>query len=249
MGKLAHLTCNTWGVNPTGGVVSPSVTEFTATRGYHGSDSISTFRPNVASTSILSVAEDRLKALRGAIDVMGEVTNLPLAVDLDGTLIFTDMSRITFRRVLLPRFWLLPWMLYLDLTNRRARWKQILGRKLKFDPAELEYNEPFLAWLKEQKATGREIVLCTASEESVAQQIADYVGLFDDVMGSDGVTNLRMEAKGKALAERYGKGQFAYAGNSSHDLKTWPYAGEVIVVNASQETINALGDRPSLVFE
>jgi len=180
---------------------------------------------------------------------MGVVTNLPLAVDLDGTLIFTDMSKITFRRVLLPRFWLLPWMLYLDLTNRRARWKQILGRKLKFDPAELEYNEPFLAWLKEQKATGREIVLCTASEESVAKQIADYVGLFDDVMGSDGVTNLRMEAKGKALAERYGKGQFAYAGNSSHDLKTWPYAGEVIVVNASQETIKALGDRPSLVFE
>ncbi|HJM41231.1 MAG TPA: hypothetical protein QF514_03285 [Candidatus Thalassarchaeaceae archaeon] len=180
---------------------------------------------------------------------MGEATKLPLAVDLDGTLIFTDMSRVTFRRVVLPRFWLIPWMFFLDLTGRRARWKQILGRKLKFDPAELEYNEPFLAWLKEEKASGREVILCTASEISVATQIADYVGIFDDVMGSDGVTNLRMEAKGKALAERYGKGQFAYAGNSSHDLKTWPYAGEVIVVNASQQTINALGDRPSIVFE
>ena len=92
-------------------------------------------------------------------------------------------------------------------------------------------------------------MLCTAAEISVAKKIADHVGIFDDVMGSDGITNLRMEAKGKALAERYGKGQFAYAGNSSHDLKTWPYAGEVIVVNASKSTINALGDRPSIVFE
>ena len=31
------------------------------------------------------------------------------------------------------------------------------------------------------------------------QKIAEHVGLFDDVMASDGVTNLRMEAKGKPL--------------------------------------------------
>ena len=190
-----------------------------------------------------------MKALQRCLAIMGKPTSLPLAVDLDGTLILTDMSRVTIRRVVLPRFWLIPWLLFLELTKRRAKWKRVLGRKLKFDPAELVYHEQFLEWLKEQKASGREVILCTASEEFVAKKIADYVGLFDDVMASDGVTNLRMEAKGKALAERYGKGQFAYAGNSSHDLKTWPYAGEVIVVNASKSTINALGDRPSIVFE
>jgi phosphoserine phosphatase len=125
----------------------------------------------------------------------------------------------------------------------------VLGQRLKFDPAELEYHTEFLAWLKQQKATGREIILCTASEMCVAEKIAAHVGLFDDVMASDGITNLRMEAKGEALAARYGKGGFAYAGNSSHDLKTWPFAGEVIVVNASQRTRSQLGDRPSLVFE
>ena len=236
-------------MNPVGGVMIASVTEFTATRGYHGCDSMSTPCPKAASTSNLCEAEDRLKTLQWRRDDMGEATKLPLAVDLDGTLIFTDMSRVTIRRVVLPRFWLIPWIFFLDLTGKRARWKQILGRKLKFDPAELEYNQPFLAWLKEEKASGREVILCTASEISVAKKIADHVGIFDDVMGSDGITNLRMEAKGKALAERYGEGQFAYAGNSSHDLKTWPYAGEVIVVNASQSTLNALGDQPSIVFE
>jgi phosphoserine phosphatase len=180
---------------------------------------------------------------------MGETTDLPLAVDLDGTLILTDMSRVTIRRVVLPRPWLLPKLLWLEMTGRRAAWKRELGQRLKFDPAELNYHSTFLDWLKEQKATGREIILCTASEMCVAEKIAAHVGLFDDVMASDGITNLRMEAKGMALAERYGKGNFAYAGNSSHDLKTWPYAGEVIVVNASQKTLNALGDRPSVIFE
>lgn len=180
---------------------------------------------------------------------MGETTDLPLAVDLDGTLILTDMSRVTIRRVVLPRPWLLPWVLALELTGRRARWKRVLGERLRFDPAELVYHADFLEWLKGEKARGREIILCTASERCVAERIAAHVGLFEDVMASDGVTNLRMAAKGRALAERYGEGGFAYAGNSSHDLKTWPYAGEVIVVNASQRTLKALGDRPTLVFD
>ncbi|MDP6906315.1 MAG: haloacid dehalogenase-like hydrolase [Candidatus Thalassarchaeaceae archaeon] len=180
---------------------------------------------------------------------MGDATDLPLAVDLDGTLILTDMSRVTIRRVVLPRPWLLPKLLWLEITGRRAAWKRELGQRLEFNPAELTYHEKFLSWLKEQKKTGREIILCTASESCVAEKIADYVGIFEDVMASDGIVNLRMEAKGKALAERYGEGNFAYAGNSSHDLKTWPYAGEIIVVNASKRTIKALGDRPSLIFE
>ena len=94
---------------------------------------------------------DRLKLVRPCLWAMGKTTNLPLAVDLDGTLILTDMSRVTIRRVVLPRFWLFPWLLYLELTGQRARWKRVLGRRLKFDPAELVYHEAFLAWLKEQK--------------------------------------------------------------------------------------------------
>lgn len=176
-------------------------------------------------------------------------SDLPLAVDLDGTLILTDMSRVTIRRVLLPRPWLVPWVLALEIAGKRARWKRVLGERLKFDPAELTYHAEFLTWLEGEVARGREVILCTASERCVAEKIAAHVGLFSDVMASDGITNLRMAAKGRALAERYGEGQFAYAGNSSHDLKTWPFAGEIIVVNASQRTKAALGDTPSLIFD
>ena len=180
---------------------------------------------------------------------MGETTDLPLAVDLDGTLILTDMSRVTIVRVVLPRPWLIPSLIWWELTGQRAKWKRSLGKRLRFEPAELVYHEEFLAWLKEQKATGREIIMCTASERCVAEKISEYIGLFEDVMASDGITNLRRDTKGEALAARYGKGGFAYAGNSYHDLGTWPFAGEIIVVNASKRTLKALGDQPSLVFD
>ncbi len=68
---------------------------------------------------------------------MGETTDLPLAVDLDGTLILTDMSRVTIRRVVLPRPWLIPGLIWWELTGKRAKWKRSLGKRLKFEPAEL----------------------------------------------------------------------------------------------------------------
>ena len=69
---------------------------------------------------------------------------MPLAVDLDGTLILTDMSALSAKRI----FWRSPWMilgvLLDELAGRRAKWKQDLARRLVFDPAELAYHEAFL---------------------------------------------------------------------------------------------------------
>ncbi len=174
---------------------------------------------------------------------------LPLAVDLDGTLIKTDMSRVTIRRVVLPRPWLLLKVVCLEIIGKRARWKRDLGRRLDFDPAELEYHEEFRSWLAEQKESGREVILCTASERAVAERIAEHVGLFSDVMASDGEVNLRKQAKADALVARFGEGGFAYAGNSSHDFPVWKVAGEVIVVNAPASVRQNMAARSSMVFD
>ena len=53
-----------------------------------------------------------------------EAQSYPLAVDLDGTLILTDMSWVSIRRVILPRPWRILGFLWLELTGRRAVWKQ-----------------------------------------------------------------------------------------------------------------------------
>jgi len=68
---------------------------------------------------------------------------IPIAVDMDGTLILTDMSWVSIKRVILRRPWSIVGMLAKEFTGRRAQWKRDLAERLVFDPAELEYHEEF----------------------------------------------------------------------------------------------------------
>jgi apolipoprotein N-acyltransferase len=157
---------------------------------------------------------------------------IPLCVDLDGTLIETDLLWESLARLLRRNpFQLLPVLFW--WTRGRAFLKRQLVRRVTIDPAALPYHEPFLAFLREQKATGRKLVLVTASDRDMALPVANHVGLFDEVLGSDGKTNLRGANKLKALLEKFGERGFDYAGNSPADLAVWRGAHEAIVVNAS----------------
>lgn len=162
---------------------------------------------------------------------IGCMNIVPLVVDLDGTLILTDMlheSAIGATRnrplmaLCLP-FW---------LARGKALLKRRLAEGFDFDPALLPYNESFLAWLRAQRESGRKLVLCTASDHRLAESIAEHLGLFDEVLASDGETNLAGTLKAQVLCERYGEGGFDYAGNSYADLAVWRHARNAIVVNS-----------------
>ena len=116
----------------------------------------------------------------------------------------------------------------------RAFFKQQLAAHVQVDAATLPYHQPFLVWLTEQKRAGRKLVLATASDIEMARPVARHVGLFDEILTSDGRTNLRGAAKRRKLVELYGDRGFDYAGNSSVDLGVWPQARGAIVVNASK---------------
>ena len=64
--------------------------------------------------------------------------------------------------------------------------------------------------------------------------MAERFKIFSCVIGSDGKTNLRGEAKLRRLTELFGPKGFDYAGDSSADLPVWRGAAEAIVVNASR---------------
>ena len=156
----------------------------------------------------------------------------PLVVDLDGTLIHTDMLHEHALRLLRDRpldvLRIPAW-----LSQGKAALKQRLARLIQVDPALLPYNEPLLAWLRDQRRAGRTLVLCTASDRTVADAIAAHLGLFDDVIASDGVTNLAGAHKAEHLVSRFGAQGFDYAGNSHADLAVWAKARHAIVVGAS----------------
>lgn len=160
-------------------------------------------------------------------------TQVPLAVDLDGTLIRTDIMWESLVR-LLRQNPLAAFASLFALLQGRAYFKQQLAARVNVDPANLPYHTAFLGWLKEQKAAGRKLVLATASDIKMANPIAAHVGLFDDVMASDGKTNLRNAAKRHALTARFGERGYDYAGNSYDDLGVWPGTRQAVVVNASE---------------
>ncbi len=161
----------------------------------------------------------------------GSDSAVPLCVDMDGTLLKTDLLWESLSRLLGRNpLYLLPVLFW--WTRGRAFLKQQLAARVTVDPATLPFHAEFLAFLVEAKRCGRKLILATASDRAMAKPVADYVGVFDEVLASDGKTNLRGANKRKLLTARFGERGFDYAGNSSADLEVWAGAREAIVVNA-----------------
>jgi len=159
--------------------------------------------------------------------------NVALCVDLDGTLIHSDLLLESFLLLikdnplylLLVPFWLL---------GGKAKLKREIASRVKLDGSALPYTKPLVAWLQAQKAAGRKLWLCTASDESLARAVADHLGFFDGVLASNGQTNLSGSNKAAALVAKFGEKGFDYCGNEQVDMRVWPHARGAIVVNASE---------------
>ena len=104
---------------------------------------------------------------------------------------------------------------------------------VRIDPSTLPYNPELLDYLRRERDGGRRLLLVTASHAAPATRVADHVALFDEVIATDGRTNLKSHRKRDALVERFGEGGFDYAGDSTADLQVWPQAREAIVATPS----------------
>jgi 4-hydroxybenzoate polyprenyltransferase/phosphoserine phosphatase len=160
-----------------------------------------------------------------------ECRSVPLCVDLDGTLIKSDLLFESLARLLKIK----PWLVFLVpfwCLRGRAALKRSLAQRISINVASLPYNPSLLEWLSSQRASNRELLLVTAGDELLAKQVADHLGLFGRVIGSDGRTNLKGKHK-LELLRRELSGEFDYAGNSWADLDIWRNSANVITVDAS----------------
>lgn len=171
---------------------------------------------------------------RGA-SVTNQDMSVPLAVDLDGTLIRGDAFIETAMRLLRDR----P----LAALRAVARIHQGIGAMkaavhdaLAVDATQLPYDPDLLSALQAEKAKGRKLVLATAADQRVAQAVADHLGLFDQVLASTPERNLKGATKAQALIEAFGLKGFDYVGDSKADLAVWRAARSAWVVNARPTT-------------
>jgi 4-hydroxybenzoate polyprenyltransferase/phosphoserine phosphatase len=155
---------------------------------------------------------------------------VPLCVDLDGTLLRTDLLieswfellHSSALRALLAPYWLM---------HGKARLKHEIAQRTELDVRTLPYDGAFLEYLRDQFREGRRLVLTTASHEKYAAEVASHLGIFDEVIASTRETNLSGTVKARLLVQRFGDRGFDYAGNSRADLQVFPHARQAILVN------------------
>ena len=154
----------------------------------------------------------------------------PLCVDLDGTLVRTDLLIESTLRLLKRMPWialLLPYWLW---SGGKARLKREVALRQPVDAASLPYDRDVIAHLEQRRKDGASLVLATASDRLHADAVAAHLAIFDEVHASDGRCNLSGAEKASVLAERFGEKGFDYAGNEDKDLEVWKRAGAAIVV-------------------
>ena len=159
------------------------------------------------------------------------MTPVVLVVDLDGTLLRSDMLHECFWSAI-GRDWRNLTAL-LALRQGRAALKQRLATLSAVDVSTLPYDATVLARIRAWRDAGGQTALVTASDHSLARAIGDHLGLFDMVQGSQEGLNLKGHRKTAYLDSRFGPKAYAYMGDAAADLPVWAGADQVITLNAS----------------
>ncbi|EEE06190.1 UbiA family prenyltransferase [Burkholderia multivorans] len=163
----------------------------------------------------------------------------PLVVDLDGTLIRSDIlieSGFAYLKTAPHRFYQpLLWL----ARGGKPELKAQLANATNVDVSVLPYDSAVIQWLKEERARGRPLVLATASHKRYAQAISDHLGLFESTLATDRDVNLSSHNKRAALVAKFGDKGFDYAGNSHDDIVVWQAAERAYVVNPARGVENA----------
>jgi len=136
--------------------------------------------------------------LTPAAPLVAEAAARVLFVDLDGTLIRTDLlheaALVLFKQS--PRRLLRA---LLRLAHGRAAFKKAISEAVSPEVSQLPFREEVLEFIAEQRSLGRRVILATAADSAWARNIADELGAFDDILASDGARNLKGTEKLAAI--------------------------------------------------
>ncbi|MGR8997907.1 MAG: UbiA family prenyltransferase [Gammaproteobacteria bacterium] len=187
-----------------------------------------------------------IKNIREQPSLSGQINaprdSVPLFVDLDGTLIKTDLLIESTFYLLKKQPWMLLVMLYW-LASGKARLKKEIAIRSVLDFSVLPLQKEFVEFLNNEAKNGRSLYLATASDRRLAEPVAKRLGIFKQVLASDGHRNLKGARKLDAILTCCNDSAFDYAGNARADLAIWAKARRAIVVNPDIGVIAAARKR------
>ena len=158
--------------------------------------------------------------------------HIPLVVDLDGTLIRSDLlvesafchfSRHPLRTIEIAK----------AAISGKAALKAAIASSIELDVSCLPYDEDVLGLIRQARAEGRTVYLASASNERYVRAVAEHLGLFDGWFGSNATENLAAAVKAQRLVNAFGQRGFDYIGNDRADLPAWECARQCVAVRVS----------------
>lgn len=165
----------------------------------------------------------------------------PLVVDLDGTLVRSDLL-VESAFAHLGHNPLRVVGLLSAIRRGKAALKAEIAAKTDIDVAHLPYDEDVVSLIRQSHAAGNQVYLASASNERYVRAVADHLGLFDGWFASNDNENLSSGSKARRLVEAFGEGGFDYIGNGRADLAVWTVASRRIAVRASRTVRSKLVD-------
>ena len=162
----------------------------------------------------------------------------PLVVDLDGTLVRSDLLIETALAELgRPSSW---FEMLRTLLRGKAALKHRLAVSANFDPSVLPYDQAVLASIRQASDEGRPAYLASASNQRLVEAVARHLGIFAGWFASDETNNLSGKEKARRLVAEFGERGFDYIGNEAADLPVWAQAAKAITIRTPASVMRRL---------
>jgi 4-hydroxybenzoate polyprenyltransferase/phosphoglycolate phosphatase-like HAD superfamily hydrolase len=154
---------------------------------------------------------------------------VPLVVDVDGTLIKSDLLHESVMQLAarhpLDLWRLLPWV-----ARGKQHLKCELAERVPLDVANIPLREETVSLIRDAQAQGRPVYLASASENGVVQRVADLIGGIAGVFGTGRDDNNAGHTKAARLNAAFGEHGYDYVGDQPVDFAVWQSSREVLAV-------------------
>jgi len=154
---------------------------------------------------------------------------VPLIVDVDGTLIKSDLLHESVMQFAAHRpleLWrLVPW-----LAKGKQHLKCELAESVTLDVSHMPLRAEVVDLIRAAQAEGRPVYLASASEVGLVQRMADRIGGIAGVFGTGRDQNVAGQAKAARLNAAFGEQGYDYVGDQPVDFAVWQSSRKVLAV-------------------
>ncbi|MEP3106380.1 MAG: UbiA family prenyltransferase [Hyphomicrobiales bacterium] len=165
-------------------------------------------------------------------------SQMPLAIDLDHAVLKTRALDEMCLEVVRSKPALL-WKLLAKFFEGRAAVTGWFSSRRPLNAKDWPVKEAFVAYVKSQAATGREIVLVTSAHRSVAEVIVSRFPFISEIIVCDETSSQDGQEKARLLRSRFPDG-FVFAGSKQEDLAVWRESVGGILVDANEKVAKRL---------